>query len=238
MADTNFNYLSVPNSKLDTELKLKAKNGTEVFVKHVGIDFSYQPKIEKIKFEYNTQSQILKWTPPINGQKFTYTIYVDKIYNIRDKKYTLCSIVGTTKLGRYSETLTTDSLDPQITLDFTKPDLIECKEFDVIVVAEQTDLGKLTILSAVYNSKGEYSDEESNGNNKDKEEEPSSSTGLIVVIVILSIIIVGGGIAAFFIIRKYRSKGMISTDGKATSMAMLGNNQSDKLLESQAAVDP
>ena len=74
--------------------------------------------------------------------------------------------------------------------------------------------------------------------NKDKEEEPSSSTGLIVVIVILSIIIVGGGIAAFFIIRKYRSKGMISTDGKATSMAMLGNNQSDKLLESQAAVDP
>ena len=238
MADTNFNYLSVPNSKLDTELKLKAKNGTEVFVKHVGIDFSYQPKIEKIKFEYNTQSQILKWTPPINGQKFTYTVYVDKIYNIRDKKYTLCSIVGTTKLGRYSETLTTDSMDPQMTLDFTKPDLTECKEFDVIVVAEQIDLGKLTILSAVYNSKGEYSDEESNGNNKDKEEEPSSSTGLIVVIVILSIIIVGGGIAAFFIIRKYRSKGMISTDGKATSMAMLGNNQSDKLLESQAAVDP
>jgi len=238
MADTSFNYLSVPNSKLDTELKLRANNNTEVYVKHVGIDISYQPKIEKIKFEYNPESQILKWTQPIEGQKFTYTIYVDKIYNIRDKKYTLCSIVGTTKLGRYSETLTTDSTDPQITLDFTKPDLIECKEFDVIIVAEQIDLGKLTILSAVYNSKGEYSDGESNNNNKGKEDEPSSNTGLIVIIVILSIFIVGGGIVAFFIIRKYKSKGMISTDGKATSMAMLGNNQSDKLLESQAAVDP
>ena len=28
------------------------------------------------------------------------------------------------------------------------------------------------------------------------------------------------------------------TDGKATSMAMLGGTQNDKLIESQAAVDP
>ncbi len=31
---------------------------------------------------------------------------------------------------------------------------------------------------------------------------------------------------------------MMSTDGKQTSMAMLGGTQNDKLVESQAEVDP
>ncbi|MBO6243381.1 MAG: hypothetical protein J6O41_02280 [Clostridia bacterium] len=235
MADTSFNYLSVPNSKLDTELKLKGADNTEIFVKHVGIKDVYQPNIEKITFSYNAQTQELKWTQPIKGQEFKYTVYVDKIDNIKNKGYTLCSIIDTTKLGRYSEVLTTNSNNPYITLDFTKPDLIDCKEFDVIVVAEQTNEGKLTILSPVYNSKGESSEDKSDGNDDD---EPSSNIGLIVIIIILSIIIIGGGIAAFFIIRKYKSKGMMSTDGKQTSMAMLGGTQNDKLVESQAEVDP
>ena len=236
MADTSFNYLSVPNSKLDTELKLKGALNTEIFVKHVGIKTIYQPNIEKITFSYNSQTQQLKWTQPIKDQEFKYTIYVDKIDNIKNKGYTLCSIIDTSKLGRYSEILTTNSNAPYITLDFTKPDLVDCKEFDVIVVAEQTNLGKLTILSPVYNSKGKSSDDKTDNN--DGDDEPQSNTGLIVIIIILSIIIIGGGIAAFFIIRKYKSKGMMSTDGKQTSMAMLGSAQNDKLVESQAEVDP
>ena len=236
MADTSFNYLSVPNSKLDTELKLKGALNTEIFVKHVGIKTIYQPNIEKITFSYNSQTQQLKWTQPIKDQEFKYTIYVDKIDNIKNKGYTLCSIINTSKLGRYSEILTTNSNAPYITLDFTKPDLVDCKEFDVIVVAEQTNLGKLTILSPVYNSKGKSSDDKTDNN--DGDDEPQSNTGLIVIIIILSIIIIGGGIAAFFIIRKYKSKGMMSTDGKQTSMAMLGSAQNDKLVESQAEVDP
>ena len=236
MADTSFNYLSVPNSKLDTELKLKAKSGTEVFVKHVGVNTQYQPSnIENIKFSYNSQSQQLKWNQPIQGEEFKYTIYIDKIDNIKNKKYTLCSIVDTTKLGRYSEVLTTKSDSPSITLDFTKPDLIDCKEFDVIVVAEQTGSGKITILSPVFNSKGKSSDDKSGGDGND---DKKSNTGLVVIIVILSVIIIVGGIAAFFIIRKYKSKGMVSQDGKQTSMAMLGNTPNEKLVESQAAVDP
>ena len=94
----------------------------------------------------------------------------------------------------------------------------------------------MTLLSPVYNSKGESSDDEEEGN--DEPDDGGSNTGLIVIIAILVVIIIGGGIAAFFIIRKYRSKGVVIEDGKATSMAMLGSTKNEKLVESQAVVDP
>ena len=87
----------------------------------------------------------------------------------------------------------------------------------------------------MYNSRGESSDDEGDNPNKG---DGNNNTGLIIIIVVLSAVIIGGGIAAFFIIRKYKSKGMISTDGKATSMALLKSTASDKLVESQAVVDP
>ena len=239
MADGRYTYLSVPNTKLDTELKLISRNQVEVFVKHVGVDKSYHPNIYNIRFNYSSSTHYLNWTQPIVGQEFKYTIYIDKIDNIKNKGYTLCSIVDNPKLARYSEILTTDIRNPHITIDFSKPDLVDCQEFDVIVLAEQTKNGKLTILSPVYNSKGESSDDNNEGKGDEpKTEEPPNNTGLIVVVVILSIVIIGGGIAAFFIIRKYRSKGTMVTDGKATSMAMLGSTKNEKLVESQAVVDP
>ena len=236
MPDSKFNYLSVPNSKLDTELKLKGQNNTEVFVKHVGAIKQFHPYVENIKFNYSATSHKLNWTQPIINKEFKYNIYIDQIYNIRNKEYTLCSIVGISKLGRYSKVLTTNSREPYITLDFNEPDLKDCKEFDVIIVAEQTDEGKMTILSPVYNSRGESTDGDDENNEPD--EPNNNNIGLIVIIIILSLIIIGGGIAAVFIIRKYKSKGTMITDGKATSMAMLGGTQNDKLIESQAAVDP
>ena len=39
-ANTKFNFKTIDNIKLDTELKLNADNGVEVFVKHVGISKS------------------------------------------------------------------------------------------------------------------------------------------------------------------------------------------------------
>ena len=233
MSDTDYNYLSVPNSKLDTELKLRSNKNVEVFVKHVGISEAYNTNINNIKFNYNSKSQLLNWTQPIDDEEFKYTIFIDKINNIKNKEYTLCSIVDTTKLGRYSEILRTNSRTPNITIDFSKPDLVDCKEFDVIVLAEQINNGKLTILSPVYNSKGESSDDKKGGG----EPEGDSNIGLIVVIIILSLVIVIGGIIAFFIIRKYLNKGSVIQDGKATSMAMLGGTKNEKLVESQAEVD-
>ena len=94
----------------------------------------------------------------------------------------------------------------------------------------------MTILSPVYNSRGESTDGDDENNEPD--EPNNNNIGLIVIIIILSLIIIGGGIATIFIIRKYKSKGSMITDGKATSMAMLGGTQNDKLIESQATVDP
>ena len=238
MSDPGYDFMSVPNSKLDTELKLIGNKGVEVFVRHVGIDNYYQPYIDPIKFSYDSNSHKLSWNKPIENGEFKYSIFIDKINNIKDMKYTLCDTVNTTKLGRYSEILITNDITPNITIDFSKPELVDCKEFDVIVLAEQTNLGKLTVLSPVYNSKGESSDDQpQNGGGGGGNKEEENITGLIVVAVILSVILIGGGVAAFFIIRKYRSKGVIITDGKATSMAMLGSTQSDKLVESQAVVE-
>ena len=238
-ADSNFNFLSIPNTKLDTKLKFKGKKDVEIFVKHVGIEKRYNPVVNPIKFNYNSTTQLLTWSQPIEGEYFKYSIFIDKINIIKNKGYTLCSIVDLTKLGRYSNEFTTNIKTPSMYIDFTHPDLVDCKEFDVIVVAEQSNNGRLTILSPVYNSRGESSDD-----GEEKETEPEdktegeSFTGLIVIIVILIIVIIGGGIAAFFIIRKYKSKSNMIEAGKATSMTMLGNEGKDKLVESQAEVDP
>jgi hypothetical protein len=228
-SDPGYEYRSVPNTKLDTELKLTGKKGLEVFVKHIGLNDYYQTTITKIKFTYNKDNKTLTWIPPIENEEFKYDLYIDKINNIKDKGYTLCDVVDTTKFGRFHDSVTT----PIYQIDFTKPDLVGVTDFDVIVVAQQLNNGKMVFLSPVYNSNGESSDDDEKGGNP----EPSNM-GLIIIIVILSAVILGGGIAAFFIIRKYKSKGVIVADGKATSMAMLGATKNEKLVESQAVVDP
>ena len=131
--------------------------------------------------------------------------------------------------------LTTNSGNPSIQIDFTKPELQGYDEFDVIIVAEQLNNGKLTILSPVYNSNGESS--EGGGEEGGESVEPgndSNSTGLIVLIIILSVALVGGGIAAFILFYKYKKKGQVTSGNKATSLALIKSQQDGKLVESQA----
>ena len=229
--DSKNNYMSVPNTKLDTELKLKGGNGVEVYIKHVGVNRKRTIFVEdKFDFAYDKETHVLNWTQPIYAEDFTYTIYIDKSGNIARQQYTLCSITDVSKLGHYSEVRQTDERKPSMTINFTKPELSGYENnFEVIIVAEQTNFGKLTILSEVFNpfEQGEVVEEENN-------------TGLIVLIAILSIVIIGGLIAAFVIIRKYKSKGIIKEENKATSMAMLNSAKDEKLVESVAAenMDP
>ena len=232
-ANTKFNFKTIDNIKLDTELKLNADNGVEVFVKHVGISKRYQPLVRDIEFGYNKDTHVLNWTQPIEDEEFQYTIYIDKLDFIKKQGYTLCSITEVSKLAHYSEVLTTNSNNPSIQIDFTKPELQGYDEFDVIIVAEQINNGKLTILSVVYNSNGESSDGEGGGESIEPKN-GSSNTGLIVLIVILSIALVGGGIAAFIIFYQYKKKGQVSSGNKATSLALIKSQQNEKLVESQA----
>jgi len=236
--NSKFNFKTIDNTKLDTELKLFGKNGVEVFVKHVGVSEKYQPNVNDIKFGYNKDNHLLNWTQPIEDEEFIYTIYIDKINNIKSLSYTLCSFTEVSKLAHYSEVLRTNSRTPNITIDFTKPELKEYNEFDVIIVAEQVNNGKLTLLSAVYDSNGDTYDGDSDSiipNNNS-----GNSTGLIVLIVILSLALIGGCIATIILYCKFKSKGQVKSNNKETSMAMIKSAQNDKLVESQAAnqIDP
>jgi hypothetical protein len=232
-ANSKNNFITIENTKLDTELKLNGDNGVEVFVKHVGTPEKKQIIVRDIKFDYNIDSHVLNWTQPIEDEEFQYTIYIDKLDNIKKQGYTLCSITEVTKLAHYSEVLTTNNNNRSIQIDFTKPELQGYDEFDVIIVAEQLNNGKLTILSPVYNSNGESSDGEGGGESVEPAN-GSSNTGLIVLIVILSLALVCGGIAAFIIYYQYKKKGQVSSGNKATSLALIKSQQNEKLVESQA----
>ena len=233
-ANSKNQFISVSNTKLDTQLKLKGDNGVEVFVKHIGLSEKYQPLVKNIEIEYNKNSRLLSWNQPIENEEFKYTIYIDKMGTLQKLAYTLCDIVDVTKLGHFSEVITTDIDNPS----FPVPNIgKDYEDFDVIIIAEQMNRGKLTIMSAVYDSNGE-----SHGEEIDDDKDSGSNTGLIVLIIILSVIIIAGAIFAFIVYRKYKSKGEISQKNKATSMALIKSTQNDKLVESAAQepnqVDP
>ncbi|MBQ6285511.1 MAG: hypothetical protein IJK67_04305, partial [Bacilli bacterium] len=223
-ANSKFHFISVDNTKLDTELVLKGKQAVEVFVKHVGISEKYQPIVKDINISFNKETRELNWTQPIESELFEYTIYIDKITILDKLGYTLCDIAEVSKLGHYSESLTTDDANPKINV----PDLgADYQNFDVMIVAEQVEKGKITILSDVYDSEG----------NKYKPKDgdsPSSNIGLIILIIILSVAIVAGAIIAFILYRKYKSEGEVQKKNKETSMALLNSAKKDKLIESAA----
>ena len=229
------------NPKLDTELRIyKGQNGNEVFVKHSGYDKKSVLSQRKIEVEYNNQTRYLSWTQPLMNENFNYTLYFDKINNIKKQNYTLCHIAEVTRLSHNFISLVTNSRNPNITVDYSKIGLKEDEQFDVIIVAEQTDKQKFTFISATYDSLGGNNDEspEEETDKPPETKEPESKTGLIVVISILSVVIIGGGIAAVLIFMKYRKKTRIIEENKQTSMALLGSTQQDKLVESQVQVDP
>ena len=233
-ANTKYQFKSVDNTKLDTELKLSADDGVEVFVKHVGISERYQPLVNDIEISYNKKSRLLSWNQPIENEEFQYTIYIDKKGVLYKLGYTLCDIVDVSKLGHFSEVITSDIKNPSLTV----PNLgKEYEEFDVIIIAQQLNKGKLTIMSNVYDQDGiPYDDKGGKKDDDDDSDKKSSgnSTGLIVLIIILSVIIIAGAIFAFIVYRSYKSKGEINRKNKETSMALIKSTKNEKLVESQA----
>ena len=240
-ANTKIHFKTINNTKLDTELKFYAEKGTEIFVKHVGISERYQPVLNDIEIWYDNTTRFLNWTQPIKDEEFVYNVVIDQKSALKNRSYTLCSLVDYQKLGYYTQSLTTDFENPNITV----PELgANYEQFDILIVAEQTNKGKLTILSDVYDSSGKKYEPEPTPTPTptpppDNKESQPSNTGLIVLIVILSIVIVAGGIFAFIIYRKYKGQGEVKDKNKATSMALIKSTQNDKLIESQAQeVDP
>ena len=229
-ANSKYQFKSVDNTKLDTELKLVADNGVEVFVKHIGISERYQPLVNDIKINYDKKSKLLSWNQPILEEEFQYTIYIDKIGTLKRLGYTLCDIVDVTKLGHFSEVIATDDKNPSFVVPYIGK---EYEDFDIIIIAEQVNKGKLTIMSAVYNSNGESYDDGDQGGDSD-EKKSGNNIGLIILIIILSVIIIAGAIFALIVYRRYKRKGEINKKNKETSMALIKSTKNEKLVESQA----
>ena len=229
------NFKTIDNTKLDTELEVEGDDGVEIFVKHVGINARYQPLINEMKFNYDKDTHILNFTQPIENEEFRYTVYIDKKNNLKRQSYTLCSITEVTKLAHYNEIFTSDEHNPQFYMNFSKPELKEYEEFDVLVVAEQVGNGKLTILSPVYNSDGESYDPSGDGQNYN---ESGSNIGLIIVIIVLVVCLIAGGVVFFVMFKKIKKKGQVQStvQAKATSLAEISGCPTDKLTQSQ--VDP
>ena len=174
--NNNVKLSVIENPLLET--KLRFYNGTkddEIFIKHLGYDSNVLPKIKKIVIKYNNVTKLLNWTSPLKNEKFEYTIYIDKIGEIKKHNYTLCDLIDITKLGRYKQILISDSITPNITIDFTSPELgPDFGEFDVIIVAEQLENQKLTFLSYTYDSLGNSDDDGSDEEEEEEEEESDS----------------------------------------------------------------
>ena len=182
------------------------------------------PLVKNIEIKYDKKTRKLSWTQPIENEEFEYTIYIDKINTLKKLGYTLCSIAEVTKLGHYYQVIKTEDTDPH----FTVPPLgKDYEDFDVVIIAEQTNKGKVTVMSPVYDSNG-------NSNIDEDDDNGGSNVGLIVLIIILSVVIIAGAILAFVIYRKYKSQGVVSQKNKETSMALINSTKNDKLVESQA----
>ena len=220
-ANTKNNFRSIENTKLDTELKLEGNSRVKLYIKHVGLQERYQPALKELEPTYSDKK--LSFIQPIENEEFKYTILVDKKDELKNKEITLCDVSEASKLAHYTKTITSKSSNPSVELDFSSSALKGYENFDILVVAEQINNGKLVFLSDILSS---YSTAGSNGSN----------VGFIVIIVILCVVLVVGGALAIIFLRKYKGDGSMKNviDAKATSLADLNASPNEKLIASQA----
>jgi hypothetical protein len=190
----------IDNTKLDTELKFHTEKDIEAFVKYVGTNGTFQPIIKDIEMWFDNSTLVLNWSQPIENEEFAYIIIVDKFDVLKKKSYTLCSLIDTKELGYYTQSIKTNSSNPNIKL----PELgKEYAEFDVLIVAEQTNNEKITFLSDVFNFKKEVREEVTP---KEKEQEQGSGNVILIVIIsVVSLVIIAGVIVGIILYLKHKN---------------------------------
>ena len=149
-------FITIENTKLDTELKIKGNKDNEIFIKHSGITLAKKrtASVNKIKIEYNKDTKLLTWTQPIIDKNFSYTLFFDKIDRIKYQHYTLCNTTKGSILGQYMKILTTNNRNPSISIANDTELSKYLGPFDVIIVAEELEDFKITMISDTYDSEG------------------------------------------------------------------------------------
>ena len=205
-------FENIQNTNLDTLLVFEDKNNIEekskVFFKYVGTNDIYNPVINNlvITIDNKNGNQIFV-SQPISGEKFNYTIYIDKKGYLLNQNYTLCSFAKESKFAHYSETFTSEDKKVAITIDFKKKELVGYEEYDGLILA---DNGKLMFLSNVFsgnaNKKDEDEEDTSNNSTPTDTDGNKDNKNLAIIISISIIFFVIVLIAVFLIIRHYKRK--------------------------------
>ena len=188
------NYYKIfKNARVDTKLLVTTEfKDVNIFIKYTGLDTQERIDVRNLDVKY--EDKYIHFYQPILDEDFKYTILIDKKDTLVNQAYTLCSFTENNKLAHFTFYL--DSSDPEIKyyFDTEKSEYSEYKEFDVLVLAEQINNGKMMILSDVL----------SIGESK-AETKSNSRTLLIIIVIILSVILVAGGIFVYLYVRKLKS---------------------------------
>ena len=166
----------------------------------------------------------LIFTQPIANEQFKYTVFLDKKNNIKNMQYTLCSFTNGGRFSPVTYDLTSAEREIKIEIDFENKELEEFKEFDILILAEEVNNGKMMILSDVFSSEVITPDETSK----------QTRTALIVIIIVLSVITILGGVAVFLYIRKLKSQPKRAIIAKPTDFSDIEGTNEDKLIESMS----
>ena len=222
-------YTTIENTKLDTELNMTVEivdihdTDSKVFVRHIGLNEEYYPYVEEITLSFNRSSSSITFNQPIANEEFKYTIYIDHKGNLKEKNFNLCSVVENSKLAHYTKIFNSSEATIIEAIDFNSEELKDYKEFDLMILAEQINNGKMMFLSNVLQ-----------GRAKADEEENTTRTWLIVIIVVLTVLLIGGGIFLFICLKRYKNKpNNKKLDAKQTSLAMV-DNENEKMIMSTA----
>ena len=172
---------------------------------------------------FNRSSSSITFNQPIANEEFKYTIYIDHKGNLKEKNFNLCSVVENSKLAHYTKIFNSSEATIIEAIDFNSEELKDYKEFDLMILAEQINNGKMMFLSNVLQ-----------GRAKADEEENTTRTWLIVIIVVLTVLLIGGGIFLFICLKRYKNKpNSKKLDAKQTSLAMV-DNENEKMIMSTA----
>ena len=108
----------------------------------------------------------------------------------------------------------------EVTLDFSSNALKGYEKFDLFILAEQLNKGKIMILSDLF---------------RGSEKKESSNIVLVIVLVILAVLLVGGAILAFILLRRYKAKpDREKLNAKETSLDMV-DNKNEQMITSSAS---
>ena len=178
----------------------------------------------------NYKDNKIVFNQPIEGEEFKYTILLDKKNNIKNKDYTLCSFTKSGKMAYYTDYVNTSDQEVSYELDFENNIALKgYEDFEVLILAEEINNGKMMILSEVY------SPTKSPTGEKEKETK-ETRTALIVVIVILVVALIVGGIILFLYLRRLKSRSKSELVGKTTSVEDIDSaGTGENLVESQAS---